>query len=81
VRRLLDPSKKPLDVIVVTGSRETETVERCEGFGAFYVRKGPEFWRGLETALAETFPRMADRIGELHGQRMGAEMRNALAYW
>src|SRR5471032_2419055 len=41
--RLLDPSRKSLNVVVVTGSRETETVERCEGFGAFYVRKGPEF--------------------------------------
>src|ERR1700736_5038822 len=32
--RLLDPSKKPLDVVVVTGSRETETFARCEGCGA-----------------------------------------------
>jgi CheY-like chemotaxis protein len=73
--RLLDPSRKSLNVIVVTGSREAETLERCEGFGAFYVRKGPEFWSGLGAALTETFPRMAARIGELHGRRVGAEMR------
>ena len=73
--RLLDPSKRPLDVVVVTGSREAETVERCEGFGAFYVRKGPEFWSGLGAALTATFPRMADRIKELSKQPIGAEMR------
>jgi CheY-like chemotaxis protein len=73
--RLLESSKSSLDVVVVTGSRETETVERCEGFGAFHVRKGPEFWDGLGAALTEIFPRMADSIRELHGRRVGAEMR------
>ncbi len=33
--RLLDPSKRSLNVIVVTGSAGSETLERCEGFGAF----------------------------------------------
>src|ERR1700684_460305 len=42
--RLLDPSKRALNVVVVTGSREPETLERCLGFGAYYVRKGPQFW-------------------------------------
>jgi CheY-like chemotaxis protein len=73
--RLLDPSKRSLNVIVVTGSREPETVERCEGFGAFYVRKGSEFWNGLALALTDVFPRMADQIDKLRGQPMGAEMR------
>jgi CheY-like chemotaxis protein len=73
--RLLDSSKRSLNVVVVTGSREVETVERCEGFGAFYVRKGPEFWNGLALALTEIFPRMADQIAKLRGQRVGAEMR------
>jgi CheY-like chemotaxis protein len=73
--RLLDPTKRSLNVIVVTGSRETETVDRCEGFGAFYVRKGPEFWSGLASALIETFPRMMDQIDRLRRQPMGAEMR------
>ena len=73
--RLLDPSKEHLDVIVVTGSREAETVEQCEGFGSLYVRKGPEFWSGLGAALTEIFPHMADRIKELRGQRVGAEIR------
>jgi CheY-like chemotaxis protein len=73
--RLLDPSKRSLNVVVVTGSRETETVERCEGFGAYYVRKGPEFWSGLGVALTELFPGMADRIKELDQRPMRAEMR------
>ena len=73
--RLLDPTKKSLNIVVVTGSREAETVERCEGFGAFYVRTGPEFWDSLASALIETFPRMADQIGSLRGRPMGAEMR------
>ena len=60
--RLLDSSRQALNVIVVTGSRDVETVERCEGFGAFYVRKGPGFWASFEASLAELFPQMATRI-------------------
>jgi CheY-like chemotaxis protein len=59
---LLDPDRRPLNVIVVTGSGDRETIERCEGFGAYYVRKGRKFWYELETALAELYPSMADRI-------------------
>jgi CheY-like chemotaxis protein len=68
--RLLDPSTRrmPMDVVFVTGGRETETVERCKDFGAFCVRKGPEFWSGLGVVLTEIFPRMADRIKEAHGR-------------
>ena len=73
--RLLDPSKRSLNVVVVTGSREAETFERCDGFGAYYVRKGPGFWNGLGLALAELFPGMADRIGELHDQPSYPETR------
>jgi CheY-like chemotaxis protein len=31
---LLDPARRALDVIVVTGNQDAETLERCEGFGA-----------------------------------------------
>lgn len=71
--RLLHPSREHLDVIVVTGSRETGTIEQCEGFGSFYVHKGPEFWNGLGAALTAIFPHMADGLKALYGQR--AEMR------
>jgi CheY-like chemotaxis protein len=73
--RLQDHSKRSLNVVVVTGSREADTVERCEGFGACFVRKGPRFWNGLGVALTGLFPSMADRIKELHTQSGGAEMR------
>jgi CheY-like chemotaxis protein len=59
---LLDPEKAPLNVIVITGSKDTETIERCESFGAYYARKGPNFWSDLETALAEIHPHMSDKI-------------------
>jgi CheY-like chemotaxis protein len=59
---LLDPDRPPVNVIVITGSRDPDTLERCEGFGAYYARKGPDFWNDLEGALAEIHPRMAGRI-------------------
>jgi CheY-like chemotaxis protein len=59
---LLDPDRAPINVIVITGSRDPDTLERCEGFGAYYARKGPNFWSDLEGALAEIHPRMAGRI-------------------
>jgi CheY-like chemotaxis protein len=73
--RLLDSSKKSLNVVVVTGSRETETIERCHGFGAFYVRKGPEFWNSLGNALTETFPGMAGKLKGLSGRTGAADIR------
>jgi CheY-like chemotaxis protein len=59
---LLGPDRAPVNVIVITGGRDPGTLERCEGFGAYYARKGPNFWNDLEAALAEIHPRMADRI-------------------
>jgi CheY-like chemotaxis protein len=59
---LLGPDRAPINVIVITGSRDPDTLERCEGFGAHYARKGPNFWNDLEAALAEIHPRMAGMI-------------------
>jgi CheY-like chemotaxis protein len=59
---LLQPDRTPVNVIVITGSRDPDTLKRCEGFGAYYVRKGPDFWDDLEGALADIDPRMASRI-------------------
>jgi CheY-like chemotaxis protein len=64
---LLRPDRPPVNVIVITGSRDPDTLERCEGFGAHYARKGPNFWNDLESALAEFLPRMA---GKIAGSRM-----------
>ena len=62
--QLLEPNCKPVDVVVVTGYSHADTVERCESMGAYYVRKGPDFWKRIKTALEDIFPAMADRIGE-----------------
>jgi CheY-like chemotaxis protein len=59
---LLGPDRAPVNIIVITGSKDPETLERCEGFGAHYARKGPNFWSDLESALVEIHPRMAERI-------------------
>jgi CheY-like chemotaxis protein len=61
---LLGPDRSPINVIVITGSRNPDTLERCEGFGAYYARKGPNFWSDLEAALSEIQPRMAARIAQ-----------------
>jgi CheY-like chemotaxis protein len=72
--RFLDPGSEPLDVIVITGSSDPETAERCESLGLFYGRKGPEFWKSIETALAEIFPDMTGKIEELTSQSNVAEV-------
>jgi CheY-like chemotaxis protein len=72
---LLDPVKDALNVIVMSGSRNPDTIERCEGLGARYVRKGSTFWINLESALTEIFPDMADRIREPPGHSMVSEVR------
>ena len=59
---LLASDQQPLKVIVMTGSKNPDMRARCEGFGAHYARKGPEFWDDLETALAETHPDSAAPI-------------------
>jgi CheY-like chemotaxis protein len=72
---LLDPRKRALDVIVVTGSRDPDTIERCEGFGAYYTRKGPHFWSDLENSLAEIYPTMADKIRQCGTRATVPEVR------
>ena len=72
--RLLDPGSKPVEVVVVTGSSDLETAERCESLGMFYGRKGPEFWKNIEAALIEIYPNMAGQIGEQEMQTTGAEV-------
>jgi CheY-like chemotaxis protein len=69
--RLLDPGSKPVEVVVVTGSADPETAERCESLGLFYGRKGPDFWKSIETALTEIYPNMAGEIEEQEMQSTG----------
>jgi CheY-like chemotaxis protein len=73
--RLRETAKRPLHLIVVTGSRDLETVERCESVGASYTCKGPNFWIDLESVLAELFPGMAEKIRSSGAQSTGADVR------
>jgi CheY-like chemotaxis protein len=72
---LLDPDSAPVNVVVITGSRDPDTLERCEGFGAYYARKGPNFWNDLEAALVEIHPRMASKIRQSAAQTPAPEVR------
>ncbi len=71
---LLDPGSKPLEVVVVTGSTDPETEQRCESLGMFYGRKGPDFWHSVEGALVEIYPNLADKIGALESQAMDTDI-------
>jgi CheY-like chemotaxis protein len=72
--RLLDPGSKPVEVVVVTGSSDPMTAERCESLGLFYGRKGPEFWKSVEAALAEIYPAMAERIAGVDIEPAGEDV-------
>jgi len=72
--RLLETGSSPVDVIVITGASDPATTERCESLGLFYGRKGPEFWKSIEAALAEIFPNMISKIAGLELQSKNAEV-------
>jgi CheY-like chemotaxis protein len=63
--RLLEPGAKDVDVILITGYPTPDIAERCESLGVFFGLKGPNFWKSLQAALSEIFPKMADKIGEV----------------
>jgi CheY-like chemotaxis protein len=72
---LQDPARNPPNLIVISGSRNPDTIERCESFGARYVRKGSTFWNCLESALAEIYPGMARRIREAGRHSTATQVR------
>jgi CheY-like chemotaxis protein len=59
---LAESSRRPPRMIVTTGSRDAQTIEKCDALGAIYVRKGVNFWENLETALTEIYPANAGGI-------------------
>jgi CheY-like chemotaxis protein len=73
---LLGPDRKPMHVVVVTGSRDFETVERCAGFGAFYAHKGAGFWSDLELALIGIYPKMEEQIKQAGIRPVQASVRS-----
>ncbi len=50
---------RTLKIIVITATSYADSAARCEGLGAYYVRKGAGFWDGVRSALLELFPNMA----------------------
>ena len=62
---LLEPGRKPVEVIVITGAADAMTPERCESLGVFFGRKGPDFWKSIETALIEICPDIAGLLAQL----------------
>jgi CheY-like chemotaxis protein len=71
----LAPDRIPMKVVVVTGSRDPEVVQRCEGFGALYARKGADFWNEFEAALANFYPELECRIKQSGMRRPSDEVR------
>ncbi len=59
--RLLSPDRKNIEVVVVTGRSSQEALDRCDSFGAFHIRKGPDLWPNVHAALAELFPKFMSR--------------------
>ncbi len=74
-QRLLEPGKKPVEVIVMTGSKSQETVTRCDSLGTYFIPKGSAFWTNASSLLARIYPEIADNIRNLDVPAMGAEMR------
>lgn len=50
---LLDPTRPPVDVIILTARSDLETLDRCDSFGAYHVPKGPDTWEMLQAILGE----------------------------
>ena len=59
---LLEPGGPPMDVIVVSGYSNDETIAHCNAMGMFYASKQTEFWPSIGRALTEIFPAMALQI-------------------
>jgi CheY-like chemotaxis protein len=72
---LLTPDRRPLNVVVVTGSRDPAVIERCGDFGAFYARKGPGFWNEFEAALTSFYPELELSIKQSGVRPTRAEAR------
>jgi DNA-binding response OmpR family regulator len=50
---LLDPQRPPVDVVMLTGRDDSDTLVRCDSFGAFYVPKNHETWDTIKSIMGE----------------------------
>ena len=51
--RLLSSRRPGMNVIVLTGSTDNETTERCEAIGAYYVPKTGDAWNAIQAILVD----------------------------
>lgn len=52
---MLDPRRPPMEIIVLTGRSDDETLLRCESLGAYYVAKAPDSWNSIRLLLEDIF--------------------------
>jgi CheY-like chemotaxis protein len=50
---LLDPQRPPVDVVMLTGRDDSDTLVRCDSFGAFYVPKNQDTWDTIKSIMSE----------------------------
>lgn len=50
---LLDPRRPPVDVVMITGRDDSDTLVRCDSFGAFYVPKNQDTWGMIKSIMTE----------------------------
>ena len=53
---LLDPKRPSMNVIVLTGNEDSETYERCDALGAYYVPKSSDTWDIIRSILSRHLP-------------------------
>lgn len=50
---LLDPQRPPVDVVMLTGRDDSDTLVRCDSFGAFYVPKNQDTWETIKSIMGD----------------------------
>ncbi len=69
---LLDPQRPPVDVVMLTGRDDSDTLVRCDSFGAFYVPKNHETWDTIKSIMGEILD-----IDEATLESAGSERRSS----
>ena len=52
---LLDKKRPPVDVIILTGRDDLDTLDRANSFGAYYVQKNKDTWETIRSILTNVF--------------------------
>jgi CheY-like chemotaxis protein len=57
--KLLAPGRRSIDLVVMSGHPTPDMIERCGGYGATCVPKGPDLWDAVQAELIKLFPGVA----------------------